>query len=322
MRSGFDFTSKTTGRVHLKSMLDTAPEGLTRDKARLLCRMLRRFQKDLQKHLGPDHRVKLTIDSYEGSVFWYIVLFRPVLFGRTDPVFGSRRTWSVYEIIKAGKGDSLGKTDLGIIHDEDRLLLIWPEARGGILSGMEDCPSWKRIMKGKKHYLSYMKQCADSFSFTIPRWQLKRENLMMNLWQRQGHRLTYFDVTALRLDGIDVPSKVGKLPVARRVKFSWFYDPTQKTRAPIRRKFVDARQQRAARIIYKICLLLKLPRMGRPWVAVSPERAVQLYKKAFANFVPSKTVDWVKVGRELDALQKLGDYEVWEKWRNHGKAEA
>lgn len=306
MRTVLDFVSKTTGRIHLKAALDTAPEGFTREDAKQLCKKLRHFQRELQKDLGPDRKVELTIDSYEGSVFWYLVLFRPVLFGKSDPVFGSRRTWSVYEIIEAGEGDSLGKTDLGVIYDQERLVLIWPEASAGILEGIEKCPSWRRIVKKKDH--DFWKKCADSFSFTVPRWQLKRENLLQDLWQRQSHRLRYDDISVLSLNGIDVPSKAGKLPVARRVKFAWMYDKPPKKLTEKRN--IDAGQRHAARIIYRVFKLLKLGRLGRPWDAVTPEIAVTLCAKATTNYDPTKKIDWEKVEREVTILMELGGYEA------------
>lgn len=220
MRTAIDFVSETTGRIHLQSVLDMAPEGLSRKEARLICEKMHRFQRELQCDMGPGRKVRLTIDSYEGSVFWYLVLFRPVLFRKDDPLFGSRN-WSVYEIINSAHADSLGKTDLGLYYDNERLVLIWPEAFKGILTGFEDCPSWKKIVRGKAPH--FWKNYADSFSFTIPTWQLKRENFMQNIWQRQGHRLKYRDITVLGLNGIEVPSKTGQLPVAKRARFAWFY---------------------------------------------------------------------------------------------------
>jgi len=220
LKTTLDFVSKTTGRIHLRAAFDTAPEGLTREDAKLICKKLRRFQRELQKDMEPGRKVTLTLDSYEGSVFWYLLLFRPVLFRKDDPLFGGR-VWSVYGIINSKHADALGKTDLGVFYHQDRLVLIWPEAYDGILEGIENCPSWKRIIKGKDRL--FWKECADSFSFTIPRWQLKREEFLKSLYQRQGHRLRYNDVSVLTLSGIDVPTKTDKLPTARRVRFAHFY---------------------------------------------------------------------------------------------------
>lgn len=306
MRTALDFVSKTTGRIHLKAAFDTAPEGLTREDAKLICKKMRRFQKELQKDIGLNHKIELTLDSYEGSVFWYLVLFRPVLFGRSDPIFGGKRTWSVYEIIEAGNADSLGKTDLGVIYDQDRLILIWPEAYGGILDGIEKCPSWKRIIKKKDR--SFWKKCADSFSFTIPRWQLRQENLLHDFWQRQGHRLRYDDVSVMSLNGVEVPSKVGRLPVAKKVKFAWFYDKPQPEKT--KKKQIDATQRQAARTIYRIFKLLKFGRLGRPWDMLTSEKAAALCEKAVLNFTPTKKINWVKVEREISNLLELGGYET------------
>ncbi len=195
MRTTLDFVSKTTGRIHLKAAFDTAPDGLSRADARSLCKKLRRFQRELQRDLGLTHKIQLTIDNYDASVFWYLVLFRPILFRKDDPLFGSR-TWNVHEVINSKHADSLGKTDLGVVYDQEqkRLVLIWPEAFDGVLSGIEECPSWKKIIKGKDK--STWKRYANSFSFTVPQWQLKRENFLQHFWQRQGHRIRYEDITA------------------------------------------------------------------------------------------------------------------------------
>jgi hypothetical protein len=303
MHSSIDFVSKTTGRIHLHAAFDTASEGLSLKDAKLICARIRRFQKDLQREMKSEYKITLSLDSYEGSVFWYLVLFRPVLF-KKDVLFGSR-TWSVYEILKSKHRDALGKTDLGVFCDQDRLCLIWPEAFSGILAGFENCPSWKKIIKGKDQ--SFWRKCADSFSFTIPRQQLLKENYLQGQGFRQERPIKYKDITVLSLSGIDVPTKVGELPVAKRVRFSWFYDkPTMK----MPREAVNAQRRQAARVLYSIFKLLKLGRLGRPWEEVSPEKALELCRKAVLGFDVSKEIAWEKFAPEFDTLRKLGGYDA------------
>lgn len=251
MKTRFDFYSPVTGRVHLSSMLDNPSEGLTRAQGWEVVKILRKAKKELEKVIGEDS-VRLSLDSWEATVLWYMVLFRPIYFDDRDPVFGGH-TWSVYEIIRRPDlAQKLVKTDLGVVYDPDHmwLILVWPEAMKGVLEGCYKCHSWQKIEReykkktGDDPDLSVWKRLAESYSYVVPKWELQK---MAYLREYLFHReVGYDDITVVDLLGMDVPrldvdnTKNLEFESARRVRFVHFYTDDRReynaVREEIRRK--------------------------------------------------------------------------------------
>ncbi len=247
MLARVDIVSQTTGRILLSSLLDAPSDGISRVDGWEVIRILRQTQKKLEKKFG-EGRVRLSLDSYEGTVFWYMVLFRGVLFDSNHRTLGDGRRWSIYELLLDGNSNKLlKKTDLGVVFDTENMWLAmhWEEARKGIMEDFENCPTWDDILLKQKSRLikmhcavtevgdDYWKQCARSYSHTIPRWQLEKMNyLKKHMWHRG--KMTYDDLIVLNLSGMDIPkldpiTKDIKLPVAKRTHFAHFYteDPRE-----------------------------------------------------------------------------------------------
>lgn len=249
MKSRVDFVSRSTGRAYLKTMLHAPSEGLSAGTAfkirRKLLRAARELEDVISKDVGKTVHVRLTMDSYEACVFWYLVMFRPFYVER-DPVLGSI-AWNAFELIHdPTRQYILKRLDWGVFWDEKRnwLVLVWEEALTGVLQKLRECPSWDAIVTKEEKRLrkrldwTWWRLCAESFSHVVPRWQLRNMAYMSNaLWHRPGMR--YEDVTVLDVAGLDVPRfEVGEevsavLPVAKKAHFAHHYVQEEEKRTYI-----------------------------------------------------------------------------------------
>lgn len=246
MLAHVDIISQTTGRVLLSSLLDAPSVGISRMDGWEVIKILRQTKKKLEKKFG-EGSVRLSLDSYEGTVFWYLILCRGVVFDNDHRTLGVGRQWSLHELLLDGENNKLlKKTDLGVVFDSENLWLAmdWKEARKGIMEGFENCPTWHSILLKQQRRLirtgskekvgeDYWKRCACSYSYTIPRWQLEKMHyLKKNMWHRG--QMTYDDLIVLDLAGMDFPklddaTQNAVLPVAKRARFAHFYtdDPRE-----------------------------------------------------------------------------------------------
>jgi hypothetical protein len=240
MQARFDFSSRTTGRAWLQSMFDTPSDGFSAKLALKIRRKLSKTARELEnmiaEELGKTTSVRLTLDGYESSVFWYLVLFRPFYVER-DPVLGPT-AWNVYELMQdPSKRHILKRLNWGAFWDEERnwLVLLWEEAlNGGVLDKLRECPSWDQILKKEEKRLGtrldwqWWKKCAESSPHVVPEWKLKDLSYMRGqLWHRPGAK--YSDITVLNAAGIEVPKfQVGRkvsavLPAKKQAHFAHHY---------------------------------------------------------------------------------------------------
>lgn len=259
MLARVDIVSKTTGRVLLSSLLDAPSDGISRMDGWEVIKILRKTKKELEKKFGKG-LVRLSLDNYEGTVFWYMVLFRALIFAKGHKTLGGRHR-SVYEILKdEDNAKMLEMTDLGLVVDRENmwLALDWKEARKGILADFDTCPTWASILHNQQKRLDragikekvgddYYKRCARSYSYTIPRWQLEKMNYLRKyMWHHGGGE--YDDLIVLDMAGVDMPkldSTTDKieLPVAKRVRFAHFYTEDPREYKAINKLIAQDRQQ-------------------------------------------------------------------------------
>jgi len=233
MNARADFVSRSTGRVLLSALFDTPPDGLSRRECQRIITVLKNTKEKLEGICGTD-TVRLSIDDYASSMFWYLVFLRPVVFDANDPWFKGD-PWSIYEIIEDDtRSHKLKEMNLGVVYDADRnwLTLIWDEAIKGVLDDMEMCPSWKQVLKeqekrtGQSVNTDWWKTCARSHSFALPTWRVAKHGYLRGvLWHRP--KLSYDDIVVFDLNGIDLPfiNDMGKveLPTAKKARFVHFY---------------------------------------------------------------------------------------------------
>lgn len=239
MLTRLDFISEATGRAYLKTMLDTPADGFTAALSLKIRRKLVKTARELEDIIAEETdetvNVRLTMDSYEACVFWYIALFRPFTV-LDDPVLGTK-PWSVYELMdNPAKAHLLKRLDWGVFwdHENNWMVIVWEEAIKGVLHDMHTCPSWNKILTTEEKRLrirldwTWWKKCAESFSYVIPLWRLRDMSYMSDkLWHRPGAR--YEDITVVDMAGLDIPSfQVGNeisatLPVAKRAHFAHHY---------------------------------------------------------------------------------------------------
>jgi hypothetical protein len=239
MLTRLDFISESTGRVYLKTLLDTPSEGFTAALSlkirRKLVRVASELEDTISEELGKTINVRLTMDSYEACVFWYIALFRPFTV-LDDPVLG-KKPWNVYELMDdPAKAHLLKRLDWGVFwdHENNWIVIVWEEAIKGVLHDMRSCPSWNKILTAEEKRLrirldwTWWKKCAESFSYVIPAWRLRDMSYMGDkLWHRPGAQ--YEGITVVDMAGIDIPSfQVGNkisatLPIAKRAHFAHHY---------------------------------------------------------------------------------------------------
>lgn len=244
MYARFDFVSPETGRVLLSTLLDAPPDQLDQKKVGSMLAELSKTKRRLESIFGVG-QVRVSLESYESSVFWYLVLFRPIQFSDKHPKFAGRK-YSVYDVLRSGSGIELQKTDLGLAYDRENnwLSLLWNEAMapGGICAGMEACPSWEGILNaykkrvGKDAPLEWWRHCAECHSWIVPEWRLHKMRYQMNkLWFRTD--LTYDRLTVIDLTGIEIVRLEGegkgllneaKLLTARRVRYAHHYTTSDK----------------------------------------------------------------------------------------------
>jgi hypothetical protein len=228
-----DFVSHSTGRVLLSALFDTPPSGLTRRDCQKCITIMRETREKLEQITGPG-TVRLTLDDFATSVFWYLVFFRPVVFDAADPWFGGE-PWSIMEFAEDPKrAAKLQEMDLGLVYDQERnwLTLIWNEALSGILDGIEMCPSWRQVLKdyekrtGGVATTEWWKMCARNHSFAVSNWRVAKHGYLTGmLWHRPN--INYEDIIVFDLNGIDMfeyNSMSGvSLPSAKRARFVNFY---------------------------------------------------------------------------------------------------
>jgi len=254
MRTSLDFVSEKTGRTLLRAALDAAPEGLTRKDTWEIAKILRQTQKDLEKVFG--RPVRLSLDGWEGTVFWYLVLFRPVVFDDRHPEYGGKK-WSLYELLKTEKSAAdLKMTDLGVFLDRENMwvVLYWPEAANGICADLDSCPSWRKVIgeernrTGNEPDSNFMAQCARSFSYVVPTWYLSKTKYQKKIFFKD--RAKAQDFIVLDIEGIDVPrlsvnGGIAELPVAKNARFAHFYvDNEREYRAIVKLEKEELKRER------------------------------------------------------------------------------
>lgn len=232
MRALLDFVSEKTGKTLLRAAFDAAPEGLTREDSWEVVKILRRTKKELEKVFC--RPVRLSLDGWESTIFWYLVLFRPIVFDKRHPKYGGKQ-WSLYDLLQKDKSaDDLKMTDLGVFLDRENMwvVLYWPEAVNGICKGLDTCPSWRNVMRehkvrrGEELNTAFMEKCARSFSYVVPAWHLEKIGYVRKVFFKPGASAR--DFVVLDIAGVDVPKLsvdggVAELPVAKLARFAHFY---------------------------------------------------------------------------------------------------
>jgi hypothetical protein len=232
MRASLDFVSEETGETLLHAALDAAPHGLTREDSWEIVKVLRKTRKQLEKICC--RPVRLSLDSWEATLFWYLVLFRPIAFDKQHVLYGKKK-WSAYDLLKSPQSSNdLKMTDLGLFVDHENMLVVlyWPEAVKGICSDLGTCPSWQKVMSEHKDRTgrvlddTYLEKCARSFAYALPHWHLSKLGYPRRAFFKKD--AVTRDFIALDMAGIDVPmlgagTSVATMPVAKRARFAHFY---------------------------------------------------------------------------------------------------
>jgi len=354
MNMRVDIVSKKTGRVLLSSLFDSPPEGLTRRDCQKVIGVLGGLKTKLESITGRN-TVRITLDDYPSSVFWYLVLFRPVVFDSADPWFGGR-PWSIFEMLEKPKyALKLKEMNLGVIFDPDRnwLTLFWDEARKGILDGIEKTPTWRNILRKQEKRLghpptdAWWKLCARNHSFTVPNWRIAKQGYLRGvLWHRPG--ASYDDIIVFNLAGIDIPrlDDRGKisLPVAKRANFTHFYTKDKREFVGVRKqlnprrrtqeeksesaKRLRARREKrkeelaawtkASRAIADIQKIMGMGVTGRPALFTRNDQVIRQYEQLVNAFIK----DELRVKPLMNAFTKdephvkPEDKKYWEKIEN------
>ena len=313
-----DIISKKTGRVLLSSLFDTPPDGLSRRECQKAITALRRMKEKLEGIVGQG-TVRMTLDDYPSSVFWFLVLFRPVIFDSDDPLFGDRQ-WSIYELLETPSyAVKLKEMNLGVVYDPDRnwLTLVWDEARKGVLEGIENSPTWRKILKKQEKKLGYWptdewwKLCARNHSFVVPNWRVSKQGYLRGvLWHRPN--TNYDDVIVFDLAGIDMPSMSEhgeiELPVAKRADFTHFYtddkrefnlvqqqlQPRRWTKAQKSKAAARSKQQREKRKAEKAA-----------WIKAS--HAIADIQKAMGGGTPGRRAMFMSGARAVEEFEDLAN---------------
>lgn len=313
MNSRYDIISERTGRVILSTLFDAPPDGVKGKQVRTLVSILSKTKKALEDVFGRG-QVRVSLDSYEGSVFWYLILFRPYFFSSRHPLFGDKK-YSIYEIIQKGGAAELQKTDLGLVYDKENnwLILLWDEAKE-LLKSIEDCPSWARILKeygkrsGEKAQVEWWRRCAESFSWILPHWSLYKMRYMKEkLWFRP--EAGYANVSVLNLAGIELLKLEGEgkglgeevhLQVARRIRYAHHYTTS------------DKREFKSARALEK-----KLKKQEEKKQSKKNEEAIRQRLRRKGLGTKGKHRKWFLASRIVQALPKEIGKSIMHKYRHH-----
>lgn len=313
-----DFVSAKTGRVLLSSLFDTPPEGLTRRECQRIITILRRTKEKIESVVGQG-TVRLTIDDYASSVFWYLVLFRPIVFDSEDPWFGGK-PWSVFEMLEDPKrAFKLKEMDLGVVYDPDRnwLSLIWTEARKGIMEDLDSTPTWRKILREQEKKLGYWptdewwKLCARNHSFVVPNWRVARQGYLRGvLWHRPN--INYDDVVVFDLAGVDLPvtNDFGdaELPVAKRANFTHFYTEDKREFNAIRsiaRPRTWSREQKSKMAIRSKQQREKKKEEKAAWIDAS--YAIADIQKAMGGGTPGRRAMFMSATQAVEQFEELSN---------------
>lgn len=231
MRAHVEVLCEKSGQRLAAAAIDTPPFGLTRGDTWEFVQILRKTRAQVEAALG--YPVRLTIDSWESSVFWYLVLHRPLKFDDNHPLYGGTEK-SVYELIQNKKSaEDLKMTDLGVFADLDNTLLVlyWPEAKKGICADFHTCKSWQEVIDdfkkrtGRDPDENFLEKCARSFAFTVPTWYLSQLDYPKKIFFKDKAKAK--DFIALDLNGIDAPrlavNGTLKMPATKHARFVHFY---------------------------------------------------------------------------------------------------
>jgi len=293
MYARFDFISPETGRVLLSTLFDASQDRLPAKRIAGMLNVLDGTQRKLEKLFGKG-MVRLSLDGYEASVFWALVLFRPIILG------GDRV--SIYDIILRGDAEVLQRTNLGVVYEPEHkfITIDWNEAPTGILEDFDKCISWKKIVKAKD--LAFWRHCAESHSWVVPAWILDKLNFLRGkIWFQPG--LSYNDITVLDTRGIEVirleslkgesrgTLNEAQLLTAHNVKFIHHYTTSDK------REFKLAH--------HKQKMVEKVSRVGKD-IGRERVRAHRLRKKELRNEgIETKNRSWYMASRIVGSLPRL-----------------
>lgn len=234
----YDIVSPETGKVILHAVLDAPKDGVKGTQLTPLLNVLARAKENLELIFGKGS-VRLALDGYEGTVFWYLLLFKPLELPTKERV-------SAYNLILNRRENVLNRTDLGLHYDRanDWLILVWPEAENSILKTFDNSPTWNKILDAYRQRSGsqvippwFYKQCADSFSWVVNMWRVRQREgyLERTLFMRPNIR--YQDISVLNLAGLEILHYEGErrrvrsdcsLAVAHRVKFVMHFDPVDR----------------------------------------------------------------------------------------------
>ena len=247
-----DFVTKDGRKILLHARLAEQPgQRFSAANAELICNELRNFRDSLAKKLhkaGCDVNIRAYFDTYASSLFWYLLLNRPVMFYGKGTFAG--RPWSVREIMDDPQlSGELKKIDLGVVFDRENnyLVILWEQAQAsGLLSDWDSCISWrwlKKKLSGRRYYggainndeLQHRLACESSWVLTRP--ELERIcYITKRLWYVED--LQYADITVLDLAGLPALedtlcsngqqiNRVG-LPAPVQARYCRFYVEDQK----------------------------------------------------------------------------------------------
>jgi len=199
-------------------------QSMSKKKLWWFVRRARRFKKDLLEGLEPEFHVKLNLDWYRTTVFWYLALHRPIIFKDKHAAFSSNKTWCLYDILQdKKKTEKLNESNLGIyyVKKEDVIVFHWRRAREhGIFENIETTVAWQKVYDKYKKDLKkelnrtpedtggedwYMYRCARDFSFVYFREQLKDIVPIEKYLYHWRPRPTYTDILGLAVVGADIP---------------------------------------------------------------------------------------------------------------------
>lgn len=157
-----------------------------------------------------------TYQTYEASVFWFIVLYRPLQFQHEHGLL--RNGLVVREMLNEAGAAALRMSNQGIVIDPDKkwMILAWNEAmENGVLHGIRQIPLWRRILMqqlrcgeggvdrlSEKKHSQIARRIATATTFLVPHWTLHRTGFFREklFWLSDQERA---DMVAFDLSGVD-----------------------------------------------------------------------------------------------------------------------
>lgn len=196
------------------------PESLKKKDVRFVHDTLQYAVKRIQNHLKRyGAQVSWTYQTFEASLFWAVVLHRPLRF--KSEIGDLRNGVTLRELINPRGAAALRMTNQGVVLDMEHnwLILVWDEAVAtGVLHGLRHVPAWKGLLQrllrrsedavdkmGEKRLDGVARHIAASTAFLVPHWVLHRTGYFSNnlFWLDENTRQS---ILVYDLAGVNVPA--------------------------------------------------------------------------------------------------------------------